>query len=103
MRADNPEEKMLGILGNFGDQDCLEAVSSIIKGVSAFSEGDLSKDRRLQQLRILGNLRNLESEINIIMESVAKWFKIENDPFYRRGLKEGIEKGLEEGQEKKTL
>ncbi|HEY8970631.1 MAG TPA: hypothetical protein VIM64_16105, partial [Puia sp.] len=100
LKAENPEEKMLGILANFGDQDSLEAAARIVKEVFAVSNGDLSKERYIQQLRILANLRNLQSEINTIMESVAKWWKIERDPFYWRGHKEGLEKGIEKGIER---
>ncbi|HEY8968204.1 MAG TPA: Rpn family recombination-promoting nuclease/putative transposase, partial [Puia sp.] len=99
LRAESPEEKMLGILANFRDHDRLEAVAGIVKEVFMASDGDLSRERYLFQLRILGNLRNLQSEINTIMESVAKWWKLERDPFYWKGEQVGMKKG----EEKKTL
>jgi hypothetical protein len=92
LRAESPEEKMLGILANFRDHDRLEAVAGIVKEVFMASDGDLSRERYLFQLRILGNLRNLQSEINTIMESVAKWWKLERDPFYWKGEQDGIKK-----------
>lgn len=96
LSAANPEEKMLGILGNFGERDHVQVVTTIVKEVLAASSGDFVKDRHLKQLRILANLRNLGVEINTVMESVAKWFKIERDPFYQRGQRDGKEIGKEE-------
>ena len=63
-------------------------VETIIKEVIAASKGDFSTERHLQQLWILANLRNLQSEINVIMESIAKWYKKERDPFYQQGKEE---------------
>ncbi|HEY6902498.1 MAG TPA: hypothetical protein VI233_17695 [Puia sp.] len=88
----HPREKMLAILGNFGSSDRQQVVETIIKEVIATSEGDFSKERHLKQMLILGNLRNLQPEIKTIMESVAKWFKIERDPLYQIGQEKGMEK-----------
>lgn len=93
----------MAILANLGGPDRQEAVASIVKGVFAASDGDLSRERYLFQLRILGNLRNLQGEINTIMESVAKWWKLERDPFYWKGEQVGIEKGIKKGEEKKAI
>jgi len=103
LKADSPEEKMLGILGDFGDGDSLKVIASIVEEVFVASDGDLSNDRYLQQLHILANLRNLQPEITSIMESVAKWWKLERDPFYWKGEQVGMEKGIAEGEKKKAL
>jgi len=92
----HPRQKILAILGNFGDSDRQQVVETIIKEVIAASKGDFSTERHLQQLWILANLRNLQSEISVIMESIAKWYKKERDPFYQMGQKEGIEQGKDE-------
>ncbi|HEY8971939.1 MAG TPA: hypothetical protein VIM64_22710 [Puia sp.] len=109
--AGKPEEKMLSILGNFGDRDRVQIASAIVKEVFASSAGDFAKARHLQQLRILGNLRNLQPEISIIMESVATWWKLERDPCYwkgeqvgmEKGIEKGMQKGIKQGEKKKTL
>lgn len=92
LNADNTEEKMLSILGDFGELDRLQVVSTIVKEIFDTSNGDLLDGKYLNQLRILANLRNLGAEISVIMESVAKWFKKERDPFYQLGQREGMEK-----------
>jgi len=106
--ADNPEGKMLAILGNLGDSDPRQVVGTIVNEVITASKGDFSKQRHIQQLRILSKLRNLELENVAIMDSIAEIIlnRKEKDPFYimgqREGREEGREKGREEGMEKKS-
>ena len=102
LRRENPEEKMLAILADFGDSDPLQVVATITKDVVAASKGSFAILRYLKQLGILSQLRNLESENEAAMESIKTWFKLENDAFYRIGKKRGIEKGIEKGEEKKA-
>lgn len=111
LKAASPEEKMLAILGNFGDNDRKQVVETIVGEIIASSRGDFSKQRSLRQLLILSNLRKLVPENKIIMESIEKWFKLENDVLYvigeergiERGMERGIERGMEKGKEEKTL
>ena len=107
LSAPTPEEKILAILGDFGDSDPKYVVKTIVSRIIATSTGDFSKQRYLRQLLILSNLRKLVSERNFIMESIEKWFKLENDVLYvigeERGMEKGKVKGIEEGKEEKTL
>jgi flagellar biosynthesis/type III secretory pathway protein FliH len=106
LRSDNPEEKMLAILANFGSEDPMRAMEYIVSQVIVASKGDFSKLRHIRQLRILAQLRNLVSEKLEIMDSIAKYITKEKDILYRLGEREGIEKGkIEgkiEGEEKKS-
>ncbi len=106
LRSDNPEEKMLAILANFGSGNPGRIIESIVKQVINASKGDFSKLRRIRQLRILAQLRNLAPENLAIMDSIAKYISEEKDILYRRGEIKGIEKGIEkgkiEGEEKKS-
>ena len=99
LSAPSPEEKMLAILGDFGGTDCRNVVETIVGQIIATSTGDFSRQRCLRQLLILSNLRNLVPDKKIIMESIEKWFKLENDVLYVIGE----EKGLEKGKGEKTL
>jgi len=107
LSADSSEERLLAILGSFGNTGRLQAIEHIVKEVIAGSKDDLSKQRCLRQLLILSNLRKLAPEIKTIMESVAKWFQKERDVLYLIGQEEGREQGREQGiaqgEEKKTL
>ena len=102
LRSNKPEEKMFAILANFGNEDVKKVVSKIATQIAQTAKGDLEKERRKNQLRILAQLRTLVSENIEIMEQVSSFFKEENDIFYKvgekRGLEKGLEKGLEEGE-----
>src|SRR5262249_46980607 len=99
LSAPSPEEKMLGILGYFGNFDRRYVVESIVSGIVATSKSSFSRQRCLRQLLILSSLRKLVNEKNIIMESMEEWFKVENDILYVVGE----ERGEKKGREKKTL
>jgi predicted transposase/invertase (TIGR01784 family) len=96
LRSDDPEEKILAILADFGGGDPKRIIENIVTQVIAVSKGDLSKHRHIRQLRILAQLRNLEPESLEIMDSIANLITKEKDILYRLGEKEGIEKGKEE-------
>jgi hypothetical protein len=100
LRSDEPEEKMLAILADFGDDDPGLIIENIVTQVVAASKGNFSKLRHVQQLRILAQLRNLAPDNLKIMDSVANYMSEEKDIFYRRGELKGIEKGMEKGIEK---
>jgi predicted transposase/invertase (TIGR01784 family) len=93
LRSGNTEEKMFAILANFGKENAEAVIKKIVDDIAQNSTGDLEWSRRKKQLRILAQLRNLAVSNIEIMESVASFYKIENDIVYRVGRKEGIENG----------
>jgi predicted transposase/invertase (TIGR01784 family) len=99
LSAEKPEEKMLAILANFGGGDPTQIMKDIVTQVIDSSDGDFSKLRHIQQLRILAQLRNLEPESLKIMDSIAGYITEEKDILYRRGELKGMEKGLAKGKE----
>jgi predicted transposase/invertase (TIGR01784 family) len=99
LRSNNPEEKMLAILADFGGSDPKWIIENIANQVFTASKGNFSKLRHIRQLRILAQLRNLASDNLEIMDSIANYLSEENDILYRRGEKKGIEKGIEKGKE----
>ena len=92
LSAEKPEEKMLAILANFGGDDPAQIIKDIVTQVIDSSERDFSKQRHIQQLRILAQLRNLEPESLKIMDSIADYITEEKDILYRRGELKGMEK-----------
>ena len=100
LRSDNPEEKMLAILADFGEGDPKQIIEDIVNQVIITSKGNFSKLRHVQQLRILAQLRNLAPSNLKIMDSVANYLSEEKDILYRRGELKGMEKGIEKGMEK---
>lgn len=57
-------------------------------------------NRRVAQLEILGELRNVQQIIFEEEQIMAITYNIENDIRYNQGLQKGIEKGIEKGLEK---
>lgn len=91
LRSKKPEEKILAILGDFGEEDARVVANKIVKEVVASSNGDLVRKKHINQLRILAQLRNLVPVNADIMESIEKYISMETDYFYIKGLKKGEE------------
>lgn len=92
LHSDKPEEKIMAILAGFGKENPTVVVKDIVTQVIQTTAGDLDKQRFLQQLRILGQLRNLDTQIIKIMDSVAGLISEERDILYQRGKIKGEEK-----------
>jgi hypothetical protein len=99
LASDTPEGKMLAILADLGKTNPRRAVEDIVKQVIANSQGDFSKLRRIKQLRIMGQLRNLAPENLAIMDDITGFFTKEKDIFYMMGERDGMEKGMEKGKQ----
>ena len=101
LRSENPEIKMLGILGDFGQDDKDKAIQAIIDQVQEKSKSDFAKKRYFQQLRIFVQLRtSIEQQFEQAMQSVSTFFKEERDFLYKKGERKGLEKGIEKAQAK---
>lgn len=92
LASEKPEQKILAVLGDFCQEDAEIVLRKIIEGIKAKTNGSLAGQRYMNQLRILVQLRNLETQFNHIMESVSTFFKEERDPYYIRGFQKGTEK-----------
>lgn len=77
LRSEKPEEKMFAILASFGDDDPATVVNKIAASVVEGAKGQLEKEQRKNQLRILAKLRTLVSENIALMDSIASIFKDE--------------------------
>nr|WP_294875099.1 Rpn family recombination-promoting nuclease/putative transposase [uncultured Pedobacter sp.] len=99
LRSKDPEVKMLGILANLGDDNPEEAIQAIVNEISNTTESNLAKNKYFNQLRIFVQLRtNVEHQLEKVMQSISTFFKEENDIFYRKGERIGIEKGIEKNR-----
>lgn len=99
LHSEKLEEKMLALLGDFGKDDPQKVITNITTEVLQNATGELEREQRKNQLRILSQLRILVSDNIKFMESVSTFFKEEKDFLYRRGK----EKGEEKGEGKKSL
>lgn len=102
IEAEQPEVKMLAILGNLGDTAPYDVTERIVTAIDGHPSPVSEKQKRINQLRILVQLRNFTQELEVAMLKAATFFKEERDPFYKRGQAKGIEKGIEKGAEAKS-
>jgi len=89
--APNAAEVLLSILADFGTQPPERVVTAIVQRVEELTEGPLLFQQRMNQLRILAQLRNLQPLIDEVIEHLLKHCKEENDILYLRGQRKGKE------------
>jgi hypothetical protein len=95
-----PEEKILAILGDFGEDTPEKVVQDIIDGIKDTADGDLGKDKYVKQLHVLVQLRNLDIKL-VDMLQAARFFDVKKDSFYMKGIADGEAK-TEEKIKKET-
>ena len=93
--SDVPEEVLLAILGDFKKDNTEEVVKNIVSKLEKIIDLSLESEKIFQQLLILGRLRNLEHQIQIIMNSISKYIDIKEDFLYKKGEEKGLEKATE--------
>ncbi len=96
LSSDKPEERLLAVLGDFGAEKPVVVFTDVMKSVARQEPSGLEGNKYFEQLRIISQLRNLDSQFNRAMEGVKSFFREERDPLYRRGIEKGIEKGIAE-------
>lgn len=97
LRSTQPEEVILGILGNFKGESPEVAAKRIVLRLAETASGDFAFNRYFNQLRVLAQLRNLSDNLkDIAMDSLANVFSIEKDFVYLIGLDKGEERAKEE-------
>lgn len=86
LKSDNPEVKMLALLGDFDGEESYIVIEKIVKEVQSFTKGDFAESRYFKQLRIFVQLRNdVARKFEKVMQTISKFFKEEKDFLYRRG------------------
>lgn len=89
LNSDKPEEIVLGILANFEGEKPENALKQIISRVKETTQGEFPLNRYFNQLRVLAQLRNLELDLKIAMDSIVEYIKEERDVLFLRGLDKG--------------
>lgn len=103
LHSDNPEEVVFAILGDFKNEKPTQAVENILTRIYEITKGDFALRRHLVQLRILSQLRKLESITETVMENISQFFKEEKDFLYVKGLEQGLEQGMTRKEYEKNL
>ena len=85
LASEKPEEIILAILADFKQQNPEMVVRQVITRIDETAQGDFAVKRYFQQLRVLAQLRNLETQIDKTMDSIAEYINEEKDVLYVRG------------------
>jgi predicted transposase YdaD len=97
LQSDQPEEILFAILAKFDTDQTDQIVEAVIERIRQRAEPGLEFLRFIEQLRMLGNIRNLQPLINALMEKVSTYFVPKRDPWFQKGEQAGIEKGIKKG------
>lgn len=84
---------MLAVLADFKNDPPLIAIKNILNEIQSTDSDDLAEQKYFNQIRVLLQLRDLETQFDEVMESISTFFKEERDPYYKKGEKKGLEKG----------
>jgi predicted transposase/invertase (TIGR01784 family) len=103
LHAADPGEIVFAVLGNFRGESPETAVTNIISRIHETTQSEFALMRYLVQLRVLSQIRKLESITRMTMESISKFFSEERDYLYIKGKVAGLEAGIEAGESKRNL
>ncbi|MDJ1466481.1 hypothetical protein [Xanthocytophaga flava] len=103
LSSDKGDEIVFAVLGNFGSTTPEEAAGLIVQRLNQTSPNQMERDRHLQQLRVLANLRKLTPFVEIMIESISQYIKEEDDFLFKKGQQKGKEEGMLEGKAKGIL
>ncbi|MDJ1483614.1 hypothetical protein QNI16_24155 [Cytophagaceae bacterium YF14B1] len=98
LSSDKGDEVVFAVLGNFGNTTPENAASLIVQRLNQTSTSKVERDRHLQQLRVLANLRKLTPFVEIMIESISQYIKEEDDFLFKKGQLKGKEEGKLEGR-----
>jgi predicted transposase YdaD len=96
----NPEEIILAVLGDFGNEKPLNVLNQIILRLEETKTDQTTFQKHLRQLRILTKLRKLDLKFDDMINNMAKYIDVENDFFFIKGKKEGQDNAREIEQTK---
>jgi hypothetical protein len=100
LNSTNPEEIILAILGDFGSENPLTALSQIIQRLEETKTDQTTLQKHFRQLRILAKLRKLELKFDDMIQNMAKYLDDKNDYLYIKGQKDGQDIAREKEQTK---
>lgn len=85
LNSTNPEEIILAVLGDFGNENPEKALSQIINRLQETKTDQTTLQKHFRQLRILAKLRKLDLKFDDMIQNMAKYIDAESDYFYIKG------------------
>ncbi|MDJ1496746.1 hypothetical protein QNI19_27680 [Cytophagaceae bacterium DM2B3-1] len=93
LSSEKGDEVVFAVLGSFGNTQPKQAAERIYQRLNQISTNKVERDRHLQQLRILANLRKLTPFVEIMIESISQYIREEDDFLFKKGKLEGKQEG----------
>ena len=79
LSSTNPEEIILAILSNFGNEAPENVLNQIIQRLAATKTDQNTFKKHLRQLRVLSKLRKLNLKFDDMIQNMAKYIDADND------------------------
>ena len=103
VRSSQPEEVILGILGDFQATPAQDVIEAILVRLKELSQQGVRIVKHLPQLEVLAKLRNLQKQTANTITYMPITYNLEEDIRFIQGeelgLKKGEELGLKKGEE----
>ena len=88
LNSTNPEEIILAVLADFGNESPASALSQIIQRLQETKTDQTTLQKHFRQLRILAKLRRLDLKFDDMIQNMAKYLDVESDYFFIKGKQE---------------
>jgi hypothetical protein len=85
IKSDKPEEIILAILGDFGNEKPEQVIRNVLMRLLEVSTEALQREKCFRQLEILSKLRKLQKEIIKQLEYMALTYDLETDIRFQQG------------------
>ena len=99
LKSNKPEEIILAILADFGEQSSEAVIKSLLQKIKGLPIENSIIQRTVIQLEVLSKLRKLQSQIIEQLNAMALTYNIEEDIRFQQGQESGKEIGKEIGKE----
>jgi hypothetical protein len=95
LQSDNPEEVLIALLGDFGNNKSDLVVEQILLKLVELTNG-LHLQKLMRQLDLLAVLRDLQVLVIQKEKDMAITFDIRKDYYYQEGLQQGMQQGMQQ-------
>jgi hypothetical protein len=88
LNSNNPEEIILAVLGDFGNEQPADVLTQIVQRLEETKTDETTLKKHYRQLRILAKLRKLEIKFDDMIQNMEKYLDVKNDYLYIKGKQE---------------
>ena len=100
LNSDKPEEVILSILADFGNEDTEEIIEKVLQKLKSLPIENLKYRKSVIQLDVLSNLRDFQRQFINQLLAMAFTYNIEKDLRFQEGEKRGEKRGEKIGEKR---